>query len=84
MPDHVTWRETARFTAHGTDGRRYTIIERTTEPERDGTGMATPRWDPAMKEYRTTGEQRVIRLDTGLYQLAATGILLRADSPNAP
>jgi hypothetical protein len=76
-------RRTGTFTATGDDGRIYTIHVYTdfSDAGHHGDPSATI---PGIKELQTSEGSPVNYKEKGVYQLVATGVILRCIAPSAP
>jgi hypothetical protein len=76
-------RATGSFPALDDRGKLYRIIIYTTFIERPMLNGPPARID-GVKEFALTDGSPVNRMDTGQYEIVATGRVLRSDAPNAP
>jgi hypothetical protein len=75
-------RRTGAFVAQGDDGRNYTIHEYTDiETIESQDEPATTR---ILKELFTSTGSRVHYKEKGVYEIEASGVILRSSDPDAP
>jgi len=76
-------RLTNRFSARDAGGKVYTIFVYTTStssPVLNGPSMDIP----GQNEFELTDGSLVYQMGEGQYEIAATGVILRSDAPDAP
>ena len=85
MRDNTRLEETARVTAHGSDGRTYTVLEHTDFHVAGDTKMPGRRLYFALTQDTDPPDNiDLTRLEKGRYQRADSEVILVSDDPAAP